>query len=321
MTLSPLNFNLLTVWLPALVGVAIITLLRRKLASRLRWTSMLLRVTASHIGDDASMVVSAKERQVLTTLLQNITLLAALGASLSMSLLIAPTEIIYEAGDGDQTLVQCFICLSFLSVGAYLIVVVESALSLLYLEQYSDAQLHAILCEKAAELFVEPLLGFISATVYLLAAGILFCGYLYGVAAVIGLSVVVTIPIVKVGRSWAYLERFDSHSFALARKMEAGQRLSCDADAPGGLEAHIKRQITIVGQSKLLDAMKEQRKKNSPSKFVRRVRHISATRKASAAMGAGVVGSPRIAPRLAPKKVAEDLHSAAPDVQVESIAE
>ena len=153
MALSTFAYNILTCWLPALTCVATVSLLRRRLAHKLRWKSMLLRVTAAHVSDDGSvddskLIVTDKERRVLTTLLQNITLLSALGATLAVSLLIAPTEIIYDAGDWSSTSSQYFIFLTFVSTGSYMVVVIESALTLLYLEQYTDAQLHALLCER-----------------------------------------------------------------------------------------------------------------------------------------------------------------------------
>lgn len=276
-SLSPLTRLILYCWAPAVVFVAIITVLRAKLAHRLRWKSMLLRVTAIRVDDanEAKLVITEKERRVLSTLLQNITLMSALGATLALSLLIAPTEIIYDASDGQELTIQYFILLTFASTGTYVMVVIESALSLLYLEQYTDSQLHAILCQRATELFVEPLLAFITATLYMLAAGIVFCGYLYGRAAVIGLSTIVVIPVYKIAMYWFYLERFDSQSFALARKIETGRRITqvdhdndndgddedtTGANAPAGtIVVRLARQGTVVGQSKLLEAMKRQR--------------------------------------------------------------
>jgi hypothetical protein len=270
MALSTTEYNLLTCWLPMLVMVGCVTLLRRCMAHRLRWKSMVLRLTATKTqlgekqqeGFEGTPVVSAKVRQTLSSLLQNITLLSALGATLSITLLIAPTEVIVEAGDAQSMHAQYFVCLSFLSTGTYIVVAIEAALSLLYLEQYSDAQLHGVLCQKAAEIFVEPLLAFITATVYMLCAGVLFCGYLYGAEAAIGLSAIVIVPIVRVGRSWLYLERFDLRSFALARRLEAGSDVSeviGSSDGRSGAILSMKREMTVVGQSKLLEAMKELR--------------------------------------------------------------
>ena len=119
---------------------------------------------------------------------------------------------------------QYFIFFSFASTGTYMFATISSSLTLLYLEQFNDQQLHALLCERAAELFVEPLLAFISATLYLLVSGVLFCVYVYGAEAGIGLSVVVTVPILKICKAWSYLERFDKRSFNLAKRLQQGKQ-------------------------------------------------------------------------------------------------
>ena len=310
MALSTFAYNILTCWLPALTCVATVSLLRRRLAHKLRWKSMLLRVTAAHVSDDGSvddskLIVTDKERRVLTTLLQNITLLSALGATLAVSLLIAPTEIIYDAGDWSSTSSQYFIFLTFVSTGSYMVVVIESALTLLYLEQYTDAQLHALLCERAAELFVEPLLAFITSTIYLLAAGVVFCGYLYGGGAVVGLSLIVVIPVIRIARSWSYLENFDSRSFALARRLQRGSSLkdleddgSGAAGGNGGSGGSLSRQMTVVGQSKLLDAMREAKriKANAKSPAYKRVRSLARNGMTSAAEKRVVAAPCKVAP-------------------------
>ena len=271
MTLTLMQYNLLVVWLPAVLFIIVVHLLRFRLAHRLRWKEMVLRLTATHSGDEAAGI-SAQERKVLAGLLSNVTLLSALGSTLALTLLCAPTEI-YAMEDESgipytrSVASQYFIFFSFASTATYMIVVIESALALLYLEQYSNTQLHALLCEKAAVLFVEPLLAFVTASFYMLVAGVIFCASLYGPEAGIGLSIFVTIPIIKVAAAWHYMESFDMRSFQIAKKFEkslSATRFNLaptdESTTPCGPHK-LTRTGTVVGQSLLLQAMKEQASK------------------------------------------------------------
>ena len=221
--LTRIQFNLLVVWLPATLLVMSISVLRLKLSKKLRWSQMVLRLTATHTNDTRLTNFSDRAREVLNSLLSNVTLLATLGCALALSLLTAPTELM-QGDDAGTVLGQYFIFFSFASTGTYMFATISSSLTLLYLEQFNDQQLHALLCERAAELFVEPLLAFISATLYLLVSGVLFCVYVYGAEAGIGLSVVVTVPILKICKAWSYLERFDKRSFNLAKRLQQGKQ-------------------------------------------------------------------------------------------------
>lgn len=162
LSLTTAQHNLLLIWLPCLIFVASMQPLRKRMARKLRWKDMVLRLTSAR-GTMGYESLHEKERKVLSGLLQNLTLLSALGSTLAVALMIAPTEIYYDAGVSREWHAQLFIFLSFASVGTYVLVVIECSLTLLYLEQFSDSQLHAILCMKAAEQFVEPLLAFVRA--------------------------------------------------------------------------------------------------------------------------------------------------------------
>jgi len=147
----------------------------------------------------------------------------------------------------------------------HVVVVIEASLTLLYLDQYSDVQLHALVCTRSAELLVEPLLGFVFATLYMLVSAVIFCAYLYGPETGIGLSVIVLIPTLRVIRLWFSLEYFDKQSFSLARQLE------------NEAKPQLKRALTVVGHSKLADAMKS-RSPRRGKRMVARVReaHLSA---------------------------------------------
>ena len=281
MGLSIMQYNLLVVWLPAVLFIVIAHMLRFRLASKLRWKEMVLRLTATHSEEEAAGI-SDRERTVLTNLLSNVTLLSALGSTLALTLLCAPTEIYAEEDESGIPLTrtvssQYFIFFSFASTATFMIVVIESALAYLYLEQYNNTQLHALLCEKAAVLFVEPLLAFVTASFYMLVAGVIFCASLYGPEAGIGLSVFITIPLLKVGSAWHYMESFDRRSYKIAKKFEkhlsgshfsphgiqhegAVHESSVSHDTPAGHTPRklLKRTGTVVGQSMLLQAMKAQ---------------------------------------------------------------
>lgn len=140
---------------PALILTTCVSSGRFWLARRLRWRTMVLRLTATHTDDTRPSILSTREREVLTELVSNLTLLAALGSALALSLLIAPTEVLYGP-DSKTVIAQAFLFFSFASTATFVVVVIESSLTMLYLEQYNDAQLHALLCDKAADLFVEP---------------------------------------------------------------------------------------------------------------------------------------------------------------------
>ena len=222
---------------------------------------MVLRLTATKSGDGHQEQLSSREREVLCTLLENLTLMSALGSALALSLLCGPTELVFGP-DAGTILIQYFIFFSFTSTVTYMVVAIEASLTLLYLEQFNDNQLHALLCEKAADLFVEPLLAFITSTVYMLVAGILFCVYVYGNEAGIGLSTIACIPSYKVYRAWHYLEMFDRRSFHIARQLEKGEHAPEEEDDDDPRKRRprksiITRQLTIVGHSKLLSAMKQ----------------------------------------------------------------
>ena len=302
--------NLLYVWLPAFGLVATVTTLRFRLAHRLRWKQMVLRLTATHMDDDVT--VSERQRQVLSDLLSNVTLLSALGSTLSLSLMMAPTEVFYVEDEVSGDLVsrsiaaQYFIFLSFASTGNYVVVVSESALTMLYLEQFSDFQLHALLCEKAAQLFVEPLLSFVSATIYMLGSAVIFCYMIYGPEAGIGLAIIAPIPMLKVVAAWHHLESFDKRSFAISRRLEQGE--DPGQDAPGGPRARrpasITRSVTVVGQSKLLDAMKEKSKERRREAMNGRFSFRVSPRSGGAAIGASGRSRSRT---ILPKQIGSEL--------------
>ena len=115
------------------------------------------------------------------------------------------------------------------------------------------------------------LLAFITATIYFLVASVIFCTYMYGTEAGIGLTFVVLFPVVKVSAAWHYLEQFDRRSFALTRQLEARAEAgstpleNSPRDVPraqsGGLHAPLQRSVTVVGHSNLLEAMKEKAEK------------------------------------------------------------
>lgn len=101
----------------------------------------------------------------------------------------------------------------------------------------------------------------------MLGAGIVFCAYLYGPEAGIGLGIICTIPIVRIIRGWAHLESFDHKSFSIARELESRHtEPTVAAPHDGARPARVQRGQTVVGQSKLLDAMSERKRPNGKAR-------------------------------------------------------
>ena len=201
----------LFVWMPCIVFFVLNLLLRRRYMNSLRWHKMLLRMTKDGIDDN--------ERQAIRNLLSNVAILSAFGASITITF-VSDTSTF--AGAWDTYAAQIYFFMSIASFGTFAVVTVNVTLALLYFDQFTPEQTQALLLEQSLTLFVDPVLAFVSAMVYLTIVVLLFGMRLYGEHAGLGMLIIFVVAWFKIHQIWTTLERFDRATDALAASTAAG---------------------------------------------------------------------------------------------------
>ena len=185
------------VWLPGLACLVVIMRSRSHFAHSLKWSASLRAM--SHDG------VNEGERDALRTLLGNVALLAALGASFAISFVLDSTA--FEGVSHDVP-AQIYVFASLASAGTFTKIIIDTTLTLLYVDQYEPDELKLLLVEQSTVLFVEPLLALCSALGYLAVSVLTYCGQVYGTHASLGFALMLGVAVSKIASLWTTLEGY-----------------------------------------------------------------------------------------------------------------
>lgn len=139
------------VWVPCIAFVCGNLVLRNKFMRSLRFAKMIDRMTTDGI-------VSDSERHAIRNMLSNIGILSAFGASIAVTF-VSDTSTF--AGAWDTYAAQVYFFMAFASFGTFAIITVNVTVTLLYFDQFTAEQTHALLLEQSLTLFVDPVLAFV----------------------------------------------------------------------------------------------------------------------------------------------------------------